>query len=191
MRRLFLIAGLMTAFGVAVLAVSAFAPANFAGTWSLDKTKSQGLSQRMQGADKVTWTITQDDKTISIDQKVEGGQPAGGPPGGGPPGGGGGGGMGGGRGPGGPAGPTAYNLDGSETTMENGPAKSTLKAAWAGSALELSRNTRFTAPDGTERTSSETRKLSLSGDGKVLTAVVHSEGGRGGPTDSTLAFNKQ
>src|SRR5467141_2445460 len=97
MRRLFLIGGLMTALGLAVVAASAFAPANFAGTWSLDKTKSQGLSPRMQGADKVTWTITQDDKTISIDQKVEGGQPTGGGGGGG--GTGGGGGMGGGRPP--------------------------------------------------------------------------------------------
>jgi len=194
MKRLFLIAGLMTAFGLAVLAASA-ASANFAGTWSLDKTKSQGLSQRMQGADKVTWTITQDDKTISIDQKVEGGQPpAGGPPGGGPPGGGppggggGGGGMGGGRPP---AGPTAYNLDGSETTTEMGQGKMTLKATWAGAALELSRKTSFTGQDGTERTSTTAQKLSLSGDGKVLTANVHSEGGRGGPTDSTLVFNKQ
>src|SRR6266571_2246987 len=110
MKRLFLIAGLMAAFGLAVLAVSA-ASANFAGTWVLDKTKSQGLSQRIQGADKVTWTITQDDKTISIDQKVEGGQP---------PAGGGGGGMGGGRPPAGP--PPAYNLDGSESNMEMGAA---------------------------------------------------------------------
>jgi len=65
-----------------------------------------------------------------------------------------------------------------------------LKATWAGAALELSRKSTFTGQDGTERTSSETRKLSLSGDGKVLTAAVHSEGGRGGPTDSTLVFNK-
>jgi hypothetical protein len=183
MKRLFLIAGLMSAFLLVVLAASA--AANFGGTWALDKTKSQGLSQRMQGADKVTWVITQDAKTISIDQKVEGGQP---PAGGG---GGGGGGMGGGRGPGGPPAPAVYNLDGSETSMEMGPAKSTLKATWSGDALELSRNTSFTAQDGTERKSSETRKLSLSGDGKTLTAVVHSEGGRGGPTDSTLVFNKQ
>ncbi len=183
MKRLFLIAGLMAAFLLVVVAASA-QKASFAGAWGLDKAKSQGLSQRMQGADKVTWNITQDDKTISIDQKIEGGQP---------PAGGGGGGMGGGggRGPGGPPAPAAYNLDGSESTMEMGPAKSTLKATWSGSTLELSRNTTFTAQDGTARTSSESRKLSLSGDGKTLTAVVHSEGGRGGPTDSTLIFNKQ
>src|SRR6266571_8696631 len=109
MKRLFLIAGLMSAFLLVVLAASA--AANFGGTWALDKTKSQELSQRMQGADKVTWTITQDAKTISIDQKVEGGQP---------PAGGGGGGMGGGRPPAGP--PPAYNLDGSESNMEMGAA---------------------------------------------------------------------
>jgi len=189
MKRLFLIAGLMAAFGLAVLATSA-ASANFGGTWSLDKAKSQGLNPRLQAADKVTWTITQDDKTISIEQKVEGGQPpAGGGPGGGGPGGGGPGGGGGGRPP---AGPTAYNLDGTETSSEMGQGgKMTLKATWAGAVLELSRKSSFTAPDGSERTSATTQKLSLSADGKVLTAVVHSEGGRGGPTDSTLVFNKQ
>ena len=180
MRKFFLIAGLMTAFAVAVVASSA--AANFAGTWTLDKTKSQGLSPRMAGADKVTWTITQDAKTISLDQKVEGGQP---------PAGGGGGGMGGGRPP---AGPTAYNLDGSEVTSDftrgQMTGKQTLKATWAGDALELSRKTSFTGQDGTERTGTNTQKLSLSGDGKVLTAAVHSEGGQGGPTDSTLVFNK-
>jgi hypothetical protein len=177
MRRAFLITGLMAVFAVAVLAAGA-AGANFAGTWALDKTKSQGLSPRMQGADSVTWTITQDDKTISIDQKVTGGQAPGG------------GGMGGGRGP---AGPTTYNLDGKETTMDIGggqmTGKSTLKATWAGNALQLSRNSTFNGPNG-EVTSSETRKLELSGDGKVLTATVHSEGPRG-TTDSTLVFNKQ
>ena len=182
MRRLFLIAGLMLALGLAVVAASA-AAANFGGTWALDKTKSQGLSQRMQGADKVSWTITQDDKTISIDQKVEGGQPAGGGGGGGT---GGGGGMGGGRPP---AGPVAYKLDGSETTMEMGQGKSTLKATWTGNVLQLSRKSTFTGPNG-EVTSSETRKLDLSVDGKTLTATVHSESPRG-TQDSTLVFNKQ
>lgn len=179
MRKLFLVAGLAAAFLLLVVAASA-QKANFAGTWSLDKTKSQGLSQRMQGADKVTWTITQDDKTISIDQKVEGGQA---PQGGG----GGGGGMGGGGGrP--PAGPTAYNLDGSESTMEMGQGKATLKATWTGGTLELTRKTTFNGPNG-EVTSTNSQKLSLSGDGKVLTAVVHSESPRG-TTDSTLVFNK-
>ena len=179
MRKLFLVAGLTAAFMLLVVAASA-QKTSFAGTWTLDKTKSQGLSQRMQGADKVTWAITQDDKTISIDQKVEGGQA---PQGGG----GGGGGMGGGGGrP--PAGPVAYNLDGSETSMEMGQGKATLKATWSGGTLELVRKSTFNGPNG-EVTSTNSQKLSLSGDGKVLTAVVHSESPRG-TTDSTLVFNK-
>ncbi|HVS21779.1 MAG TPA: hypothetical protein VHD88_08010 [Pyrinomonadaceae bacterium] len=182
MRRVFLITGLMTAFALAVLAVTAAAPANFAGTWALDKTKSQGLSQRMQNADSVVWTITQDGKTISIDSKVTGGQPPAG----------GGGGMGGGRGP---AGPQVYNLDGSETSADVGggqmTGKATSKTTWSkdGATLELSRKTTFQGPNG-EVTNSSTQKLSLSGDGKVLTATVHSEGARGAQ-DSTLVFNKQ
>jgi len=182
MKKIFLIAGLMAAFLLVVVSASAQKTANFAGTWALDKTKSQGLSPRMQGADSVTWTITQDDKTISIDQKITGGQP---------PAGGGGMGGGGGRGPGGPM---AYNLDGNEAnsdvTFGQATGKLTTKATWSGGTLDLVRKTSFTAQDGSERTNTNTQKLSLSGDGKTLTAVVHSEG-RAGPTDSTLVFNKQ
>src|SRR6266576_124350 len=114
MKRIFLIAGLATAFLLVVVAASA-QKASYAGTWSLDKSKSQNLSQRMQGADKVTLTITQDDKTISLDPpKIEGGQP----PAGGGGGTGGGGGMGGGRPGGGAGGPQSYNLDGKEVTSD-------------------------------------------------------------------------
>ena len=189
MRKIVLAVAVLGAM-VFALAVSAAAPTNFAGTWGLDKAKSQGLSQRLQGADSVSWVITQNDKTISVDKKVTGGQPpaggppAGGPPAGGPPGGGGGRGM---------AGPQSYNLDGSESTSENGPAKSTRKATWSsdGKTLELSANTTSTGQDGTERKNSSTDKLTLSADGKVLTSSSHREGGRGGPQDSTLVFNKQ
>lgn len=177
MKRFFLIAGLMTAFLLIMVAATA-QKTSFAGMWNLDKAKSQGLSQGMQNADKVTWNITQDDKTISIEQKTEGGQQGGG------------GGMGGGRGMGGPQ---TYNLDGSETTADVGggqmTGKATSKATWSGATLELSRKTVFEGPNG-EVTSLNSRKLSLSGDGKVLTAVMHSESPRG-TTDSTLVFNKQ
>jgi hypothetical protein len=184
MRRLFLIAGLMTAFGLAVLAASA-ASANFAGTWNLDKAKSQGLDQRMQNAESVTWTITQDDKQISIDSKVVAGQPAAGatPTPAGP-------GGGGGRG-GAPMGPRAFNLDGKEATAEVQGGTSTTKAAWASDAktLELS-SVRTGSRDGTEFKFTTTEKLSLSADGKVLTVNRHSESPRG-PQDSTMVFNKQ
>ncbi|MDX6557257.1 MAG: hypothetical protein QOF72_306 [Blastocatellia bacterium] len=186
MRRLFLIAGLMTALGLAVVAASAFAPANFAGTWSLDKAKSQGLDPRMQNAESVTWTITQDDKQISIDSKVVAGAPAAGAPSG--PGGGGGMGGGGGRGP---AGPRVYSLDGKEATTEAQGGSNTTKATWSGDgkALELS-SVRTGSRDGNEFKFTTVEKLSLSGDGKVLTDVRHSESPRGA-VDSTLVLNKQ
>jgi hypothetical protein len=192
MRKGILISGLTAAFAFAILVVSAAAPANFAGTWALDKAKSQGLSPRLQNADSVIWTITQNDKQISIESKVTGGQPAAGA---GQPPAGTGGGAGGGRGMGGGmAGPQTYNLDGSEITADVGggqmTGKSAMKAIWTGNTLELSRKITFTTADG-ERTSSSTQKLSVSGDNKVLTVNQHSEGGRGGPQDSTLVFNKQ
>ena len=184
MRKMFLVAGLTAAFMLLVVAASA-EKTSFAGTWGLDKTKSQGLSQRMMGADKVTLTITQDDKTISLDTKVEGGQPPAG-------GGGGGGGMGGGRGP---AGPTTYNLDGHEVTSDvtfgQNTGKRTLKATMSGGTLELMNKTSFTGPDGTERVNATTQKLSLAGDGKTLTVLTHREGGQQPTPDSTAVYNKQ
>jgi len=179
MKRLFLIGGLATAFLLLVLAASAQNKTNFGGTWSLDKAKSQGLSPRMEGADKVTWTITQDDKIILIDSKVEGGQAAGGGAGGG-----------GGRPP---AAPTPYNLDGTETTSDvnfgQATGKATNKATWTGGTLELVRKSVINGPNG-EITTTNSQKLSLSADGKVLTAVTHNESPRG-TTGSTLVFNKQ
>src|SRR5258708_3657231 len=183
MRRLFLIAGLMTALGLAVVAASALSPANFAGTWSLDKTKSQGLDPRMQNAESVTWTITQDAKQISIDPKIAGGQPPAGGPGGGM-----GGGTGGGRGP---AGPRVFSLDGKEATTEVQGGSNITKTTWSGDGktLELAA-VRTGSRDGNEFKFTTVEKLSLSGDGKVLTDVRHNEGPRGA-MDSTLIFNKQ
>ena len=194
MRKILLATGLLGALTFALAVGAAAPPANFAGTWNLDKAKSTGLSQRLQGADSVSWVITQADGKISVETKITGGAPAGGPPGGGaPPAGGGAPGGGGGRGGGGGmAGPQSYNLDGTETTTENGPAKVARKATWSsdGKTVELASNTTFTGQDGTERKSSTSDKLTLSADGKTLTVVRHSEGGRGGPTDSTMVFNK-
>jgi hypothetical protein len=211
MRKRFLTAALTVALGFAALTAGAAEP-NFAGTWVLDKAKSEGLSKRLEGADKVTWTITQDTKTISVDQKVDGGPGFGGPGGGmgGPPGGGGGppagapggapggGGMGmggGGGGMGGMAGmrmpPVVYNLDGTETsnTFDSDRGKATMKATKAGNALRLTRQTTFKGESG-EMKNAETRELQLSPDGKMLTATIHSEGTRG-KTDSKMVFNKQ
>ena len=194
MRKLLFAFGLTSAL-VFALAAHAAAP-NFAGTWTLDKSKSQGLSQRIQNAESVSWVITQTDKVITVEEKVQGGggpgpnmggtgtPPAGGAPAGGGQGGGRGGMM-------GPPGPRSYNLDGSETTGEAGRGKFARKATLSGDGktVELVSKTMFTGQDGNEVTVTNDDKLSLSADGKVLTVVRHSESPRGAQ-DSTLVFNK-
>ncbi len=192
MRKLLYAFGLTSAL-VFALAAQAAAP-NFAGTWTLDKSKSQGLSPRVQNAESVSWIITQTEKDITIEEKVTGGGGPGGGPGG-PPAGGApqgdrpGGGQGGGRGMG-MGGPRTFNLDGSETTGEMGRGKFVRKATLSsdGKTLELVSKLTFQGPDG-EVTTNSTDKLSLSDDGKVLTVVRHSESPRG-TQDSTLVFNK-
>lgn len=197
MRRIICALSLTSALMLTLVAHAA-APANFAGTWTLDKAKSQGLSQRMQGADSVQWVITQTDKDITIDEKVTGGQPGGPgassspPPAGatatGAPGTGGG--QGGGRGGMGMGGPRTFNLDGSETTTDTGRGKVVRKAVWSSdkSTLELTSKATFQGPNG-EVTSTSSDKLTLSGDGKTLTVVTHRESPRG-PQDSTFVFTK-
>jgi hypothetical protein len=207
MRKLLYAFGLTSAL-VFALAAHAAAP-NFAGTWTLDKSKSQGLSRRMQNAESVSWVITQTEKEITIEEKMTGGGPPGGAPAagapaagapaagapaaGGPPAGGGGGQGpgGGGRGMGGPPmGPRTYNLDGSETTGEVGPGKFVRKATVSsdGKLLELTSKMTFQR-EGNEITSTTTDKLQLSADGKVLTVTRHTESPQGAQ-DSTLVFNK-
>jgi len=198
MRKLLFALGLTSAL-VFALAAHAAAP-NFAGTWTLDKSKSQGLNQRLQNAESVTWNVTQTEKEITIDEKVAGGGGPGGPPSGGAPAAGGppaggapGGGQGGGRGMGGGmgGGPRTYNLDGSETTGEMGRGKFARKATLSsdGKTLELVSKVTFQNQEGNEITTTSTDKLTLSADGKSLTVVRHSESPRG-PQDSTLVFNK-
>ncbi len=194
MRKLIYAFGLTSAL-VFALAAHAAAP-NFAGTWTLDKSKSQGLNPRWQNAESVTWNVTQTDKEITIEEKVTGGgggpggpggppaagAPAAGAPQGGGPGGGGRGGM--------MGGPRTYNLDGSETTGDTGRGKFVRKAILSSDSktLELTSKSTFQGPDG-EVTVTSSDKLTLSADGKTLTVVRHSESPRG-PQDSTLVFTK-
>jgi hypothetical protein len=185
MRKIVMTLSLLTALTFA-FAANAAAPPSFAGTWELDKSKSQNLSRGMQDAESVSLIITQSDKTITTETKITPGAAAAGAPAGGGPGGGGGGGRG---GFGGAMGPVSYNADGSEATTENERGKTTTKATWAGNNLELSAKRTFNTPNG-EVTATTTDKLSLSADGKVLTITRHSESPRG-PQDSTLVYNKK
>jgi hypothetical protein len=165
---------------VITLAVHAAPPANFAGAWTLDKSKSQGLNPRQQNAESVSWVITQTEKEITIEEKIAGGNP---PAGGAPGGGGGGRGM-------GMGGPRTFNLDGSETSTENERGKTVRKATVSadGKTIELSSKSTFQGPNG-EVTLNSNDKLQLSADGKVLTVNRHIESPRGAQ-DSTLVFNK-
>ncbi len=181
MRKLLCALTVMSALVIAV-AVQAAAPANFAGTWTLDKSKSQGLSPRMQNAESVSWVITQTEKEITIEEKITGGNPPAGGPGGG--------GQGGpGRGMG-MGGPRTFALDGSETVTENERGKTVRKATVSadGKTIELSSKSTFQGPNG-EMTLNSNDKLQLSADGKTLTVNRHSESPRG-TQDSTLVLNK-
>jgi len=95
------------------------------------------------------------------------------------------GGMGGGMG-----GPRVYNLDGSEVTGDTGRGKFVRKATLSsdGKTLELNTTSTFQGQNG-EVTTTSNDKLTLSGDGKTLTVVRHSESPRG-PQDSTWVLNK-
>lgn len=198
MRRRFIV-GCALACALAFVApaklASAVAPAaNFAGTWVLDKTKSKDTpplwADNLEG---YTMTVTQDEKQLTVENKLawKGGAPP-------SPGGGGGGQGGGGRGMGrGGMMPMSltYRLDGKETTSESSgdrPFLSTFKAEWKddGKALELTNTRKFTTPDGDQRTATTKERWELSADGKTLTVNRASESPRG-TMKSTLVFNKQ
>src|SRR5919198_2593943 len=117
MKKIILGLSLLAAF-VFALAVNAAAPANFAGTWTLDKGKTQNLPRQWENAESITMEIKQDAKQITIETKVAGSQF--------------------------PSQPLTYNLDGTESTVDmqgRMPGKATLKATWSsdGNILELSR----------------------------------------------------
>jgi len=88
-------------------------------------------------------------------------------------------------------GPRTFNLDGTETTGDTGRGKFVRKAVLSsdGKTLELVSKVTGQGPDGNEVSFTNTDKLTLSADGKVLTVVRHSESPRG-PQDSTWVLNK-
>jgi hypothetical protein len=152
-----------------IAAVAASAATNFAGTWELDKSKSQ-LTGRMANIDSLTWTITQTDKDLTIESQASGGGNQ----------------M--------PAQKTTYSLDGKETTVEFGgqmPGKATLKATWSsdGKVLELSQ-VRHASMQGNEVTITTKEHWELAEGGKVLKVHRVSESPRG-TQESTLVFNKK
>lgn len=176
MRKLFCAYGLASAIVFALGGQTAVP--NFAGEWTLDKNKSQGLAQPYKHFDRAFLMITQTDKEISLKETFSGAPVSNLPParlgtGGGDV----------------PAGPDIYKLDGSETVTQIGRSKYTRKAILStdGKTLELIKKTTSPGSDG-EVTRTSIDKLSLSDDGKVLTVIRRRDGP--GPRDSTLVYNK-
>jgi hypothetical protein len=176
MKRALIICGLFCALMIGVAAVSAQKGANFAGTWELDKAKSQLPQRQADSIKSATWIITQDDKQITSEQKIERVEGAGG----------------GGRGRGfGMGGPLTVKLDGSETTTESERGKSTSKAKWLneGKTLEI---TSVTSGEfqGNAFTITSTEHWELADDGKTLKVHRKSESPRG-PQESTWVLTKK
>ena len=168
MKRSLVFLSLFCVLMVGFWSVSA-APANFSGTWSLDKTKSEGLQGRMANVDQ-TWAVTQDAKTFTVEKSFSGGeQPI-------------------------PSQKSTYNLDGSETSMEmtgRMPGKAALKAKWQGDGkiLELS-SVLKTNVQGNDVTITSTEHWELADGGKTLKVHRTSESPRG-TQESKLTFAKK
>lgn len=152
-----------------VVSAMSFAGTDFSGAWELDKSKSEGLGgpQGGSGPDSVTWTITQDAKTITIATKtMMNGQER--------------------------SQSLTYNLDGSETTAEvpgrgGQMSKVALKAKWQGDGkiLELTRTRSFN-----EMQITTTEHLELAEGGKVLKAHSSTQTQQGS-RETKYLFNKK
>lgn len=172
MKRLSMIAGLFCL--MAVVAANA-ADANFAGTWALDKAKSENVGGRPGGGGggggDQTWTITQDAKTLTVETKMttqNGDRTS----------------------------KTVFNLDGTETSadVERGQmkGKSTSKAKWGEGNKTLETSTEFVGKRGETDVKNTTKdKWELGDEGKVLTITRVREGGPNGAQNSKLVLTKK
>jgi hypothetical protein len=168
MKRLFTVCSVIGLLVIGALAAGA-SPADFSGTWVLDKAKSEGLSGRMANAD-ITMVVKQDAKQLTTETTYSGGAQE----------------M--------PAQKAVYNLDGSETTVEMGgrmPGKATLKAKWMneGKTLELN-SVRQANIQGNDVTITGQDHWELADGGKTLKVHRVNESPRG-KQESTLTFNKK
>lgn len=169
MKRALLLVSLCCVLMVGFWSVSAAPPANFAGTWALDKAKSEGLQGPMASIDQ-TWVVTQDAKTFTVEASFSGGeQPR-------------------------PPQKRTFNLDGSETTMDvtgRMPGKATLSAKWQGDGkiLELNSVTKANV-QGNDITITSMEHWELADGGKGLKVHRVSESPRG-KQESTLMFAKK
>lgn len=142
--------------GVALLVlalglVAVAAKANFSGTWTLDKTKSEGLPTAIK---EQVLTVTQSEDKLTIESKLtteQGEQTT----------------------------SDVYTLDGKPADFtQKGPGgaegkgKRTAKWAADGNGIEVSEEINYETPNGTMAVNI-TRKWALSADGKTLTIDMH------------------
>lgn len=162
MKRILAITGLFAL--VLGLGIVSAAPANFSGTWGLDKSKSGELPRQMQDAD-IVWTIKQDDKQVTVQYPSMGGQQT-----------------------------AVYNLDGSETTANvegRFPGKATRKAKWMNEGKTLELNTVLNANvQGNDVTITTLEHWELAEDGKVLKVHRVTESPRG-KNENNFVFAKK
>jgi hypothetical protein len=179
--------------------------ASFSGTWVLDKAKSEGLLQQWQNLESYTMIVAQDDKQVTVENKIVAGARPSSEPGsaGGENGGTGGrregrsGGQGdrGGRRGFGMGLPVAtYKLDGTETRIESAGGRgggATLKGQLkdGGKVLELTTSRTFNF-QGSESTRTTLERWELLDGGKTL-KVRRTTDTPQGTRESTLVFNKR
>jgi hypothetical protein len=168
MKRFISLCVLACALTFQVMAAGAPA-ANFAGTWSLDKTKSEGLSGPMAEA-TVMLVVTQDAKQLTTETTITGGQRE----------------M--------PAQKMSYNMDGSESTVDVAgrmPGKATVKAKWSadGNSLDLS-SVRQLNIQGNDVTITTQEHWELADGGKTLKVHRKIDSPRGAQ-EMTLVYAKK
>ena len=156
MKRNFMMA-CVAALVFALALVGASAKANFSGTWTLDKSKSEGLPPTMK--DQVL-TVKQDGDKLNIESKVmmeQGDQ----------------------------VNNEVYTLDGKPADFTSkgpggmeGKGKRTAKWAADGNGIEVSEEILYDTPQGSA-TVNITRKWALSADGKELTIIMDISGPMG------------
>ncbi len=163
---------------IGLAAVSAQKGADFSGAWEVDKSKSQMPQMMAEAIKSSTWTVTQDDKQLSREQKIERVDGAGGGPGG--------------RGAGMMGGgPLTVKLDGSETTSESPRGKTTVKAKWTNDGKILEVTSVLTGEmQGNAFTMTTTEHWELADGGKTLKVHRKTESPRG-PQEMTWVLTKK
>jgi hypothetical protein len=159
---------------------------NFAGTWALNMS-GENMPRQLENVKSYTMVVSQDNKELTVENKIERNETAENPDGGTNT-------AQDGRGGGGRRGgfgmPKAtYSLDGKETSTESQRGTSKLKANWQGSALELTA-VRNNNAQGNETTNTTVERWELADGGKTLQVHRKVDSPRG-TTEYNLTFTKQ